>query len=126
MHVVIQNCFRAPLGYFCLHHWNVFFKQELSVLVVGCLPLDLDEAGLKNILSKSGGIWRRGSAVQREEVIVLVFLSLYLSCLFDFQQCNSLLSKQNSLVNAANQADVNRSNIHKSHSCKTFSIILGY
>lgn len=76
MHVVIQNCFQAPLGYFCLHHWDVFIKQDLSVLVVGCLPLDLDEAGLKNILSKSGGIWGRGSAVQIEEVIVLVFLSL--------------------------------------------------
>ena len=26
-----------------------FFQQELSVLVAGCLPLDVDEAGLRNI-----------------------------------------------------------------------------
>jgi len=50
--------FRIVLG----HHWNTFLyitvslKEKLSVLVVGCLPLDVSEAELRNILSKTDGI----------------------------------------------------------------------
>lgn len=44
------------------HHWDTFLyitvslKQELLVLVVGCLPLDVNEAEPRNILSKTDGI----------------------------------------------------------------------
>jgi len=61
-----------------------------------------------------------------EEINVVVFLGLYLSCLCDFLQGNILLSKQIILVIIVNQADVNRSNILKSHSCKTFSMEFGF
>lgn len=40
-----------------------FFKQELSVLVLGRLPLDVDEAGLRNILSKIDDIREKGFPV---------------------------------------------------------------
>lgn len=102
-----------------------FFKQELSGLVIGCLPLDVDKAGLRNILSKLDATRGEGFAVFIE-VVVPVFLRLYLSCLCDFLPGSVLLSKQSNLVIAIDQADVNRNSILKSHSCKTFSMEFGF
>lgn len=54
-----------------------FFKQELSGLVIGCLPLDVDKAGLRNILSKLDATRGEGFAVFIERISRCSSISMF-------------------------------------------------